>query len=82
MIHRDEYDKITRVLAARLRECEKAGEEGGVEEKNLIEWFIEQHLNEIESEAEAYQLTKKLSSIIQRLIMQDRVLVLLQDECV
>ena len=63
------------ILAARIRDQEKGGEEGGVMQKALIEWYVEQHLAEIESEAAAIELTLKLSSIIQRLIMQDRVLV-------
>ncbi len=71
----DEYSKIAKTLVLRIKELEKAGEEGGVEQRKLVEWYVEQHLEQIESESDAVMLTKKLSCIIQRLIMQDGLFV-------
>lgn len=51
----------------------------GIKQKEIVEWYIEQNLDSIKSVEEATQMTKIVHSIIQRLITQEKALVIVTD---
>ena len=50
---------------------------GGVKQGAIINWYIEEHLENIDTAEEAQRTASKLTSVIERLINNDGVLVIL-----
>ncbi len=51
----------------------------GVLQNEVVEWCLEQNIGNIDSEEELSRLSKVIHSIIQRLITQERALVIILD---
>ncbi|EPZ36218.1 DNA replication licensing factor Mcm6 domain-containing protein [Rozella allomycis CSF55] len=67
----DEYIKISQLLIFHI----KKSEETGIKKSQVIDWFLEQSEDEIHSEQDLIDLTKKVKGIIERLIHKDSVLI-------
>jgi len=75
----DEYDRIAKALIFHVRGEEKVNE-NGVKQSDLIEWFISQNIQLVNSMEEYNQFTKILRSIINRLLRTERVLMISVDD--
>lgn len=76
----EEYQNIAKCFVLFLREKESLPEyEQGVLQHELAEWYVEQRLDTIRVQADAEQLYRKASSIIERLITKDRILLVVND---
>jgi len=71
----DEYIRIKAQITNKVREVIKVDEKPGITIRQLIDWFVEEHIDKVESEASAKELTQKVRSIIQKLINQEHELV-------
>lgn len=78
-ITHDEYITIKSKLENRVREAIKEEKQEGIRIKDLVEWYIDQHLDEIDSEQGARIVTLKIRSIINKIILQENTLVWLSN---
>ncbi len=53
---------------------------GGLKQKDIVDWYLESNFEEIQSVDDATKLTKIVHSIIQRLIVQEKALVVVKDD--
>merc|ERR1712187_290197 len=67
-----EYQRIGMMLVRYLDEQEKEGRE--VTEEDLINWYMEQIEDDLQTEAEMYEQHYKVTHIIKRMIDKDRVI--------
>lgn len=74
----DMYRNITNMLVIQLQREEakiEAGESEGLRKSELIEWYLEQTVAEIESEAELIQRKLICEKVIEKLINTDHILI-------
>lgn len=62
----------------KIQQNERRKGEEGMSQKELVEWYIDEHMKEIETEAQAVQLHKKLNCVLQRVINHSNKIVLLR----
>ena len=77
----DDYVKIAKTITYYFKEQEREGQaENGIKQKDVVNWFVEQNIANIQSTEQANQLAKIVHSVIQRLIAQEKVLIILRDD--
>eukprot|EP00164_Ancoracysta_twista_P014928 GFYU01024483.1.p1 GENE.GFYU01024483.1~~GFYU01024483.1.p1 ORF type:complete len:146 (-),score=64.08 GFYU01024483.1:257-670(-) len=74
----EKYRRISLMLVHHLRSSDDV-EENGMQQKALVDWYLEQadSLDEFQSEAELNRERKIVSNIIHRLVEKDQVLITL-----
>ena len=73
----DEFQRITAALALRIKELENVGQTSL--QQDLINWFIEQNMNQIQTEEDANRMYSKVAAIIEKLIKDDMFNVVVDD---
>lgn len=53
---------------------------GGVLQSDIVNWYIEENLGQINTVEEANKLTKICHSVIQRLISQEKIFIIVKDD--
>jgi len=77
----DDYIKIAKTITYYFKEQEREGQaENGIKQSDVVNWFVQQNLDNIQSLEQADQLAKITHSVIQRLIAQEKVLIILRDD--
>lgn len=71
----DEYMKIKVKLEEKVKNAIKEEKREGMRVRELLEWFIEENLEQIDNQEEARTFTLKVRSIINKLIHQENSLV-------
>jgi DNA replication licensing factor MCM6 len=77
----DEYEKIAQMIMQFFREYERqyGRPENGIRQQEVVEYYLQNNFEGIDSEDELIQMSKVVHSIIQRLITQERALVIVND---
>jgi hypothetical protein len=53
---------------------------GGIKQKDIVDWYLDSNIDDIKSVEQATQMTKIVHSIIQRLITQEKALIVVTDD--
>lgn len=75
----DEYERIAKALIYQVKTEEKHND-NGIKQSALIEWFISQNISLVNNMEEYNQFTRILRSIINRLLKNERVFMISQDD--
>jgi len=77
----DEYEKIAQMIMQFFREYERqyGRPENGIKQGEIVNFYLENNMDTIDSEEELVKMSKVVHSIIQRLITQERALVIISD---
>ncbi|CAD7927666.1 unnamed protein product [Amoebophrya sp. A120] len=73
-----EYKQIVSVLMSKLEEVEVENEDG-IEEEDLIGWYLEQLEDEIENESQLAERENQTRMIIRRMINKERVILIAEE---
>jgi len=72
-----DYEKIKNVIIQFVKELEK--QEIKVRQKDIVDFYIENNLENIENQQQAYEETKKIVAVIDRLVNSDNILIVTDD---
>ncbi|KAJ1981251.1 MCM DNA helicase complex subunit mcm6 [Dimargaris xerosporica] len=78
-IKRESFEKIRNLVTAKLKALEEAGEEG-MRRSQLIEWYLEQQEDSLESEEQFYQEQKLIKTVLSYLIKVENVLLAIRQD--
>eukprot|EP00743_Colponemidia_sp_Colp-15_P004628 GILK01004988.1.p1 GENE.GILK01004988.1~~GILK01004988.1.p1 ORF type:complete len:834 (+),score=187.07 GILK01004988.1:48-2504(+) len=75
----EKYQQLSKAIAMHLRTQEEKGTTGMLQDE-IVAWYLEERAEEIETEAQLFEETKLIRSVIGRLASRDAVLVVLNPE--
>lgn len=76
----DDYQRMTKAMALFIRERDRTESTEGVKQQDLIDWYVQDHIDEINSTEDAEQMVKMLTGVINRLVERDRILIVMSDD--
>jgi hypothetical protein len=76
----DDYQRMAKAMALFIREKDRAERTEGVKQQELIDWYVQDHIDEINSSEDAEQMVKMLTGVINRLVSRDGILVVISDD--
>ncbi|CAG9327140.1 unnamed protein product [Blepharisma stoltei] len=72
----EEYDRMAKWIAMLLRQQEG---EAGVKQGEIVQKYVEEHMHEVTTEEDSVRLMEIVNGVIQRLVMKDHILVIVED---
>ncbi|KAJ6233427.1 intein-containing DNA replication licensing factor mcm6 precursor [Anaeramoeba flamelloides] len=72
------YSKIARMVTLHMRKVELMGEQDGMTQIQIINWYIKQIQDDLQTEEELINETKLARQVIRRLVSVDRILIEIQ----
>lgn len=77
----DDYIRFARLIVQYFKTEERAGNAvNGIKQKDVVDWFVEQNMADIVDVEQADRIGKVAHSIIQRLITQEKTLIVIRDD--
>lgn len=71
----DEYKNLTNLLIIHMRRVEEGEEEVGIRRSELVNWYLENIQDQIESEEELLEKKAIIEKVIERLVYHDQVII-------
>ena len=72
-----EYEKIKNVIIHFVKELEK--QEIKVRQKDIVDFYIEKILDSIENEEQAYEQSRNIMAVIERLVNNENILIVTEE---
>ena len=76
----DDYQRMAKAMALFIREKDRTDKTEGVKQQELIDWYVADHIDDINSSEDAEQMVKMLTGVINRLVSRDGILVVISDD--